>query len=366
VDFAFDAEQLELRQSVRRFLAEKSSEADVRLLMASDEGYDPAVWRQMADQLGLQAMAIPEQYGGFGFSMVELAMVFEEMGAALLCAPFFSSIGLAAAALLASDDEDAKAQLLPGVAAGITRATLAVALGREPQALSASHDGSGWQVSGTAPMVLDGHLADLVLVEVSESGGSSLFAIDGGASGLERRLLGTLDETRKVARLEFEGVEARLVGEAGAAGPALRRALDGAAICLAAEQLGGAQHVLDLSVDYAKSRHQFGRPIGSFQAIKHLCADVLVDVESARSAVYYAAWAMANSADEATVVASLAKAFCSDAYVYAAQQAVQVHGGIGFTWEHPVHLYLKRAVSSRALLGDPTFHRELLAQQIGL
>jgi alkylation response protein AidB-like acyl-CoA dehydrogenase len=286
------------------------------------------------------------------------------MGAALFGAPYFSSIALAAQALLHSDDEAAKSEFLPALADGSALATV-IGAGDGAPTLRATWRESGWSIDGVAPMVLDGHVADLVLVEIRDEG-SSLFALDTATSGLTRTLIATLDQTRKMARLDFAGVEARLIGARGEAASGLARAFELGAIALAAEQLGGAQRVLDLSVAYAKDRFQFGRAIGSFQAIKHICADVLVEVESARSAVYYAAWVAANEASEIPAVASLAKAYCSDMFVHAAQQAVQVHGGIGFTWEHPVHLYLKRAVSSRSLLGDPSRHRELLAQHIGL
>ncbi len=194
----------------------------------------------------------------------------------------------------------------------------------------------------------------------------SLFAVEADAAGLTRTPLATMDQTRKQARLEFSATPARLVGEDGGAGPALSRTLDLAAVALAAEQVGGAQRCLDMAVDYAKTRIQFGRPIGSFQAIKHKCADMLLEVESAKSAAYYAGWAAAEDSEELPVVASLAKSYCSEAYFHAAAENIQIHGGIGFTWEHDAHLYFKRAKSSELLLGDPSYHRELLAQRIGI
>jgi alkylation response protein AidB-like acyl-CoA dehydrogenase len=196
--------------------------------------------------------------------------------------------------------------------------------------------------------------------------GISFFAVDGGAEGLTRTPLPTMDQTRKQAKLEFAGVPAKLLGEEAAGWAALSKTLDQAAVCLCAEMVGGAQRVLDMSVEYAKVRIQFGRPIGSFQAIKHKCADMLLEVESAKSAAYYAGWAAAEDNDELPVVASLAKAYCSDAYFHAAAENIQIHGGIGFTWEHDAHLYFKRAKSSEILLGDATYHRELLAQRIGI
>jgi alkylation response protein AidB-like acyl-CoA dehydrogenase len=214
--------------------------------------------------------------------------------------------------------------------------------------------------------VIDGHIANLIIVAARTDAGVTLFAVQGDASGLTRTALPTMDQTRKQARLEFADVPAVLIGADGGAEAGLSKTLDLAAVALAAEQVGGAQHVLDASVEYAKTRIQFGRPIGSFQAIKHKCADMLLEVESAKSAAYYAAWAAAEDSDELPVVASLAKSYCSEAYFHSAAENIQIHGGIGFTWEHPAHLYFKRAKSSELLLGDPSYHRELLAQRIGI
>jgi len=371
MNFAFSEEQEELRRSVRRFLDDKSPMTEVRRLMETTEGFDRAVWDQMANQLGLQALTIPEEYGGAGFGYVELTVVLEETGGALLCAPYFSTVALGANALLSSGDEGAKKDLLPGIAAGETIATLALTedTGRwdlDGVTLSASESGGGWVLDGHKMFVIDGHVADLILVAGRTPRGLSLFAVEGGASGLSRTALATMDQTRKQARLEFSGTPARLVGEEGAGGEVLTRTLDLAAVALAAEQVGGAQRCLDMAVEYAKSRIQFGRPIGSFQAIKHKCADMLLEVESAKSAAYYAGWAAAEDSDELPVVASLAKSYCSEAYFHAAAENIQIHGGIGFTWEHDAHLYFKRAKSSELLLGDPSYHRELLAQRIGI
>ncbi|HVM67780.1 MAG TPA: acyl-CoA dehydrogenase family protein [Acidimicrobiales bacterium] len=371
MNFAFSEEQEELRKSVRRFMEDKSPEAEVRRLMETTEGYDPAVWSQMAQQLGLQGLAVPEEFGGSGYTYVELIVVLEEMGRALLCAPYFSSVALAANALLTSGDDAAKKDYLPGIAAGDTIATVALTepAGRWDEAgveLAASGSGDSWTLTGTKSFVLDGHTASLILVPARTPGGVSLFAVSADAAGLTRTPLATMDQTRKQAKLEFSGTPARLVGGEGTAWPGLSKTLDLAAVALAAEQVGGAQKVLDMSVEYAKVRVQFGRPIGSFQAIKHKCADMLLEVESAKSAAYYAGWAAAEDSDELPVVASLAKAYCSDAYFHAAAENIQIHGGIGFTWEHPAHLYFKRAKSSELYLGDPTYHRELLAQRIGL
>jgi alkylation response protein AidB-like acyl-CoA dehydrogenase len=371
MNFAFSEEQEELRRSVRRFLEDKSPITEVRRLMETTEGFDRAVWDQMANQLGLQALAIPEEYGGAGFGYVELVVIFEEMGAALLCAPYFATVALGANALLSSGDEAAKKDLLPGIASGETIATLALTedSGRwdtDGITLGATADGDQWKLDGHKMFVVDGHSANLVLVAGRTGKGVSLFAVEGEAAGMTRTPLATMDQTRKQARIEFASTPARLVGEEGGAAPVLTRTLDLAAVALAAEQVGGAQRCLDMAVEYAKTRIQFGRPIGSFQAIKHKCADMLLEVESAKSAAYYAGWAAAEDSEELPVVASLAKSYCSEAYFHAAAENIQIHGGIGFTWEHDAHLYFKRAKSSELMLGDPSYHRELLAQRIGI
>lgn len=371
MNFAFSEEQDQLREFVRGFLEEKSPEQAVREQMATERGYDPEVWSQMAEQMGLQAIAIPEEYGGQGFSFVELSIVLEEMGRALLCAPYFSSVVLAANTLLLSGDEEAKKAHLPGIASGETIATLALTEenGRWDESgvtMQATAAGDGWTLDGVKSYVLDGHTADLVLTAARTDAGVSLFAVAGDAEGLTRTPLSTMDQTRKQARLEFAGTPATLIGTEGEGWSVLERVLDLAAVALAAEQVGGAQKCLEMSVEYAKVRVQFGRPIGSFQAIKHKCADMLLEVESAKSAAYYGAWCAAEMNDELPQVASLAKSYCSEAYFHAAAENIQIHGGIGFTWEHPAHLYFKRAKSSELLFGDPAYHRELLAQRIGI
>jgi len=371
MNFGFSEEQEELRRQVRRFLEEKSPETEVRRLMATTEGYDEAVWRQMADQLGLQAMIIPEVHGGAGFGYVELEVVLEEMGAALLCAPYFSTVALATNALLTANDEVAMKQWLPSIAAGDTIATLALTEDAGSWELdkvttSATKANDAWTLSGHKSFVLDGHTAGLILVAARTSAGLSLFAVEGDATGLTRTPLATMDQTRKQARLEFADTPATLVGRDGDAAPGLEKTLQLAAVALAAEQVGGAQRVLDNAVDYAKNRMQFGRPIGSFQAIKHKCADMLLQVESAKSAAYYGAWAAATDDEELALAASLAKSYCSEAYFHCAAENIQIHGGIGFTWEHHAHLYFKRAKSSELFLGDPAYHRELLAQRLGI
>ncbi|MQY09531.1 acyl-CoA dehydrogenase family protein [Actinomadura macrotermitis] len=339
-------EQEELRRALRRFFADKSPSAEVRRLMGSAEGYDPKVWAQMAEQIGLQGLAIPEEYGGAGFGMRELAIVFEEMGRALVCAPYLATI-LGAAAVLAAEDEELKWEVLPGIADGTMIAAVAV------EGVTARETAEGWALDGIASYVVDGHLADLVVV----CGDDGLFAVQ---DGFGRTPLPTLDQTRRLTRLEFDGTPARRIG-----GPR-RHVEDVAAVALAAEALGGAQRMLDLTVEYVKVRRQFGRPIGSFQAIKHRCADMFVLVESARSAVLQAAAVADESPEELPMAAAVAKAYCTDAYFQVAGEAVQLHGGIGFTWEHDAHLYFKRAKSCQELFGSAARHRERLAGLVGI
>ncbi|HEC09887.1 MAG TPA: acyl-CoA dehydrogenase [Acidimicrobiales bacterium] len=370
MNFAFTEEQEELRNIVRSFMEDKSPESEVRRLMETDEGYDPAVWAQMAEQLGLQSLIIPEEYGGQGYGWVELIVVLEEMGRALMAAPFFSTVVLAANTLIHSGNEEAKAKYLPGIASGETIATLALteANGRwdaEGVTATATPDGDGWRINGEKTYVLDGAIANLIIVAARTDKGIELFTVDGDAAGLSRESLSTMDQTRKQARLTFENTPAEHLTDTDDFAY-LSKILDLAAVGLAAEQVGGAQIVLEMAVQYAKDRVQFGRPIGSFQAIKHKCADMLLEVESAKSAAYYAGWCASEMNDELPSVASLAKAYCSDAYFHCAGENIQIHGGIGFTWEHPAHLYFKRAKSSELMFGDPAYHRELLAQRIGL
>ena len=371
MNFAFDDEQEALRSTVRRFLADTSPEAEVRRLMETSKGYDPDVWRQLAGQLGLLGLIVPEAYGGSGFSYLELIVVFEEMGRSLLCAPFFSTVAMATTLLLALDDDAASKDLLPRIADGSCVATVALAEQKGSWntgdvAMAAGRDGAGWTLSGEKFYVVDGHVADVILVVARTEAGTSVFAVESRVVGLVADLSSTMDKTRKLAHLTFDNTPARLIGPEGEADGALARMLDLAAIALAAEQVGGAQRVLEIAVGYAKIREQFGRPIGSFQAIKHKCANMLMEIEAAKSAAYYAGWAAAGDDPELPVLASVAKAYCSDAYVHAAAENIQIHGGIGFTWEHPAHLYFKRAKSSELFLGAPDYHRERLLQGIGI
>jgi alkylation response protein AidB-like acyl-CoA dehydrogenase len=368
---AFTEEQEELRRSVRRFLDDTSPVSEVRRLMDSEDGFERDTWKRMAEQLGLQGISIPEDLGGAGLGQVELAVVLEELGRTLACLPYFSTVGLGVNTLLASGDRDAQAELLPRIASGEATATLAVLepSGRwdlDALATTARREGDGWVVDGAKAFVVDGATADVVLVAARTPGGLSVVAVDGSGAGVERLPVPQLDQTRKLATIELSGAPARLIGEEGGAGTWLPHALDLAATALAMEQVGGAQRCLNMSVEYAKTRQQFGRAIGSFQAIKHRCADMLLKVESARAAAYYAAWSAAEDSDELPAVASLARAYCSDAYSWAAGENIQIHGGIGFTWEHDAHLYFKRAKASELLLGDPSTHREQMLKRIGI
>ena len=361
----------ELRRSVRRFLQGASPPSEVRRLMETEDGYDRAVWKAMATDLGLQGLAIPEEYGGSGKGFGALAAVFEEMGRALLCAPFLSTVGLAASAILASSDSAAKADLLPAIAGGDTVATLAVvgeggSWAPDATSVTATASPAGATLDGTRSFVTDGHTAGLVLLTAREGGDVGLFAVEGDASGLDRTPMATMDPTRKQARLELAATPARRIGGAGEGAAALAKALDLAAVALAAEQVGGAHRCLEMSVAHARRRVQFGRPVGSFQAVKHKCAEMLVDVENARSAAAYAAWAADEHDGELALAAPVAKAYCSDAYLRVAAETIQVHGALGFTWDHDAHLYFRRAKSSQVLLGTPAHHRELLARRMGL
>jgi alkylation response protein AidB-like acyl-CoA dehydrogenase len=357
----------DLRVAVREFLQANSSSSRVRELMATEEGYDEVVWHKMAEQLGLHGIAVPEQYGGAGAGLRELAVVFEEMGAALLCSPFFSTVAMAIPAIVASDDEQASNDFLPSLVDGTRTATL-VLNGRleawNPAAvtLTAQRVGDGFRVSGDAALVLDGHTADLILVAAASGSGISLMAITADAKGLTREPLATLDRTRKVARISFDDVDARLIGDDGAAAGVLARTYDLAVVALAAEQVGAAQRCLDMAVDYAKERIQFGRAIGSFQAVKHRCADMLVLVEGARSAAAHATEVADES--ELTIAASVAKMACSEAFLQVALDNMRIHGGIGFTWEHDAHLYVRRAKAAQLILGTPDFHAQRLADLV--
>jgi alkylation response protein AidB-like acyl-CoA dehydrogenase len=371
----------ELRQVVREFLAERSSSHAVRRLIDAGESRDEQVWALLAGQLGLTGIAVPERFGGAGYGPVELGIVLEEMGGALLVAPYFATVALAGQVLAASGDEDAMARWLPGIADGSLTATLAVAedagtwdlAGIAASAVSASAvpanaepAGDGWAVTGTKLFVIDGHTADLLLVVANAPDGLGVFAVERGAAGLEAARLDALDLTRALASVTLSATPAIRVADGRDAAGWLSPAFDLVLAALAAEQVGGAARCLDMAVGYAKVREQFGRPIGSFQAIKHKCANLLLEVECGRSAVYHASEALAAGEPDGPLAATLAYAYCSQAFTYAAKECIQIHGGIGYTWEHDAHLYLRRAKSSQLLFGPPARARLRLAELAGI
>jgi alkylation response protein AidB-like acyl-CoA dehydrogenase len=371
--FSFSDEQEEFRSGLRRFLEDKSPTTAVRRLMETEDGYDRDVWRSLSQDLGLTAVHTPEAYGGQGFGIGELGIVCEEMGRALLCAPYFASTVMATTAILKAGTEDQKSTLLPALAAGETIGTLAVAedAGQwttDGVAMTASRAGDGYTLNGTKSFVLDGGIADQLIVVARQpnsagADGVSFFAVARDAAGLARQPLKSMDPTRKLARLTFSDVPAQLLGEEGTGAQALEETLDIAAICLANEMVGGAALLLESAIEYAKLRYQFGRPIASFQTLKHKAADMLLDVELAKSAAYYAAAAVDDGDDDLAAVASLAKATAADAYMQTAIHTIQIHGGIGFTWDNNTHLWFKRAKSSQVFLGASSDHRERYIQQ---
>ena len=371
-NLALSGEHDELRSSVRRFLGATSAPATVRQLMESDDGFDRSNWSQMAEQLGLQALLVPERYEGLGQGAVEAQIVFEEMGRVLYPGPYFASAGLATNALLCSGDEAACGDLLPGIAAGTTIATVAVTEadgGWEDgpaTRTTAKRSRTGWVLDGAKSFVPNGHVADLFLVTARTGAGLSLFAVDSADPGVESRALESLDLTRRLAGLAFAGARARLVGEDGGAPGVIAATVDRALVVLAAEEAGGAARCLEMSVDYAKQREQFGRPIGSFQAIAHRCVEMLQRVEFARAASRYAASCLAGGTSEFPVAARVAAAYCGRAYRWVATENIQVHGGIGFTWEHDAHLHYRRSWASETLLGNTDQHHLAIADRLGL
>jgi alkylation response protein AidB-like acyl-CoA dehydrogenase len=376
MDFAFSEEQEMLRSSARDFLAKECSSKVVRKLMEATDAYEPGLWKKIA-ALGWTALGIPEQYGGVG-TFLDLVVVLEEAGRALLPGPFFATMGLAVPALIEAGTETQKKEVLTAIAQGSARATLALT---EPSGrwdasavtLTAKPGGGGWQLDGIKLFVPDAEAADYMIVAARTRGegedGISLFLVKGKPAGMKVTALKTLDMTRRWSEVRFDGVKLEgesLMGPVDKAWPKLKRALEWATSALCAEMIGGTQKVLETSTEYAKTRHQFGKPIGIYQAVSHKLADMLVLSESGRSATYYAAWTVDADAPDRSLAASMAKAYVSDAYRKVAGDGIQVHGGIGFTWEHDLHLYFKRAKSSEVTLGDATFHRELVAQALDL
>jgi alkylation response protein AidB-like acyl-CoA dehydrogenase len=354
LEFVFTSEQKDLRTAVRELLAERSDESTVRTLMESESGYDPKLWARLGSELGVLGLAVPEELGGVGGTLVDQAVVAEEFGAALLPGPVLGTVGLAIPALVALGSGAGRevAELLEALVAGTRTAALAVPeFGAAPR-VTATDD----TLSGTLPQVVDGG-ADVLIVAATGPDGLGLYVTEGG----ERSPLSTLDQTRRQAKVVLDGTPARLLAAGDAAEKAIAHALRVGGVLLAAEQVGGAQKLLDLSLAYANTRLQFGRKIGSFQAVKHKIADMLVLVEHARSTAYHAAWALQDGSDDPDLAVSVAQATCSENYQRVAADTVQVHGGIGFTWEHATHLYFKRAVTDAALLGSAAAHRNRIA-----
>ncbi|MFI5030801.1 MAG: acyl-CoA dehydrogenase family protein [Reyranellales bacterium] len=368
--FSFSAEQEEFRGTLRRALEARSPTKEVRRLMATDDGFDREGWKRLNQELGLTGIHIPEAYGGQGFGFGELGIVLEEMGRNLLCAPFLSTV-LAATAILNAGTEEQKKALLPGLADGSKTATFAFQ--EENGSIDAAGiamTATGNKLDGAKSFVIDGHTADLIVVVAHKKGtkgadGLSFFTVAGNAPGLTRRKLKTMDETRKLAHLTFKGVEAQPLGAEGTGGPAFTKTMQQALVCLANEMVGGADRLREDALEYVKMRMQFGRSIASFQTTKNKAADMLAEVELAKSAAYYAAAALDEGDGDVPALASLAKAQASEAYLQTAIHAVQMHGGIGFTWDNDTHLWFKRAKSSEILFGDANEHREKMIQAWG-
>ncbi|CDO30855.1 acyl-CoA dehydrogenase family protein [Mycolicibacterium porcinum] len=368
-----DAEDVDqLRSVLREFLAARASSERVRTIAESPEPFDADLWQQMVEELGLPGLAVPEECGGGGFDGTVQLAVFEELGASLACVPYLSTVGLAIPALLASPANAIRNDLLAGLASGEKTATVALtptdgapsAYTHGVTARADDQTGDAVHLDGRKGFVVDGDSADLILVPARAGDDVCLYVVEREAAGLARTPMRTLDLTRPMSMLEFASTPARRVSDTDAT-VIVDAALDVANAMVAAEQLGGAQRCLDMAVQYAAIREQFGRPIGSFQAIKHKCADMLVAVESARSAVDHLAQVLRGDTARLSTSAPLAKAYCSDAYVFVAGENVQVHGGIGFTWEHDAHMYLRRAHSSAILNGDSSFQRGVLADRLG-
>jgi alkylation response protein AidB-like acyl-CoA dehydrogenase len=382
MDFGFSQEQELLRQTARSFLEKECPSGFVRRMMDDSTGTTDEFWAKLAE-LGWLGLIYPEADGGMGLGLVDLTVVLEEMGRAVMPGPFFSTVLLGGLAIRDAGSDAQRQAWLPRIAGGEARVTLALleesarwdAAGVEVAAKPSK--AGGFVLSGTKLFVPDGHSADLLVVAArtakatkdDPSHGVSLFLVPADRKGVATTLLPTMDQTRKLAEVALQRVEVgadALLGPLHQGWPILARVLDRAAVALCAEMCGGAQKVLDLSTEYAKVRVAFGKPIGTYQAVKHKCADMLVAVENAKSITYYAAWAADQDAPDAALAAAMAKAFTSDAYRKVAGDGIQVHGGIGFTWEHDMHLYFKRAKGSEVAFGDATLHRERVARLLEL
>lgn len=351
------AERAELRTAVRELLGDKCTEDDVRRVMTSDDGFDRELWRQLAEQ-GVLGMLVEDRLGGLGFGALELEAVAEETGAALLPAPFISSAVLTVALVRAAGSDDDKQRLLPGLADGTAIGTVAIT-GRsgswtvEGVDVEAAADGT---LTGEAHYVTWGQVADVVLVVARTADGVGVFEVAPGAAGFSRTAVSVFDPTVRLSTFAFAGTPARRLGTAG--WDAVQEALDYAVIASAGEQVGGSRRIFDMTVDYLKTRVQFGRQIGSFQALKHMAADLLIEVENATSAAQHAAAEKSTGSETSDGAVALAGFACAEAYETITMNAIQMHGGIGFTWEHPAHLFLRRARTGLQLFGGPRLHRE--------
>jgi alkylation response protein AidB-like acyl-CoA dehydrogenase len=367
MQFGLTETQQTLKNTVRKFLAAECPVAEVRKQMETDTAFDPALWRKMAEQ-GWTGIIFPEEYGGFGMGMVEMAATLEEMGRALLPGPFFSTVLLAGTVLDTAGNENQKRKYLGPICRGETKATLALledSASWSPEAVMM--EASGLSLNGRKLFVSDAAIADFIICVARLNGELALFAVPAKARGLRITHLPAMDATRKLYEVTFDNVSVSrddLLAQGGRAKAALDRALDIATVGLAAEMTGGMQRLLEVTVEYAKTRKQFGRAIGEFQAVQHQCADMLVYTESSRSAAYYAAWAIHEDIPEARLAVSVAKAYASDAYREVGNRAIQVHGGMGFTWENDAHLYYRRAKASELALGDAAYHRERIAKLV--
>lgn len=364
-EYKFTEEQGQLRDAVRKFSAEHFSEETIRGLMEADPPFDPKVWARLGAELGVLGLSVPEADGGVGGTLIDQAVAIEELGARLACGPLFGTVYLAIPALVAASSGPVRDELLGDLVEGRRTAAFAVAdtAGAfHPDAVTVSATGDA--LSGTVAQVVDGGIADVLLVAARSDEGIALYAVDGAGEGVQRTPLATLDLTRSEANVTFTDAPARMIAGPEEAARVIDHALQVGAALLAVEQVGAAQHLLDLSVDYAKSRLQFGRPIGSFQAVKHRLANLLVDVEHARSTAYHAIWALADGSDDPALAISIAQAVCSGALTHVANDTIQVHGGIGFTWEHQAHLYYKRAATDAVLLGSAEQHRDRVAAMV--
>ena len=372
VQFALTEEQDVLRRTARRLLEDRAPLQRTREVMEGAQGYAPDVWSDMA-AAGWLGVAVEERYGGAGCGFTELSLLIEEMGRVLLPSPFLSTAVLSPALLGELGTEAQRREHVPSVVAGRRRVAVAVLepsdrWAAEAIQTTAVRDGAGWVLDGVKAPVLDGAAADLVLVAARTPSGVSLFLVPAGADGLGVEPLSMLDLTRPQARITLDGVRLdadALLGAEGDAWPAVEHALDLAGVALACDAVGGAQRALELSLDHATTRYQFGRPIASFQAVKHRLADMLVAVESAKSAAYYAA-RVAEDRAELRIAAPVAKVKATEVFLEVATAMIQIHGGIGFPWEHDAHLFLKRAKTATLLFGSNRWWRARLGDRLGL